>query len=122
MNLREELIQVAAVAVAWIEDIDLGRADSLAPHAKGGFHEDNVLRQVTKERMRQDYKWGIQHHEPVTWLAILAEEVGELSVMWDGQPPESLSSEQELGLATATHALERAARQYLELIGEDVPS
>ena len=32
-----------------------------------------------RERKRQDEKWGIQNHPPEWWLAILMEEVGELS-------------------------------------------
>lgn len=31
------------------------------------------------ERVRQDIKWGPQHHSPEWWLAILMEEVGELA-------------------------------------------
>ncbi|MFZ4394171.1 MAG: hypothetical protein ACOYOU_00935 [Kiritimatiellia bacterium] len=34
---------------------------------------------VVKERERQDAKWGEQNHAPEVWLAILMEEVGELS-------------------------------------------
>lgn len=34
---------------------------------------------VEAERSRQDAKWGIQDHNPMVWLAILTEEVGELA-------------------------------------------
>ena len=34
---------------------------------------------VHKERLEQDRKWGEQNHEPVYWLVILLEEIGELS-------------------------------------------
>jgi NTP pyrophosphatase (non-canonical NTP hydrolase) len=34
---------------------------------------------VQKERERQDRKWGVQNHEPLKWLAILGEEVGEVN-------------------------------------------
>lgn len=34
---------------------------------------------VNKERKRQDAKWGEQNHNPATWLAILMEEIGEVS-------------------------------------------
>ncbi len=34
---------------------------------------------VDEERRRQDDKWGVQNHSPEWWLAILMEEVGELS-------------------------------------------
>ena len=34
---------------------------------------------VALERLNQDKKWGEQNHNPSEWLAILVEEVGELS-------------------------------------------
>ena len=34
---------------------------------------------VMNERVRQDKKWGEQNHDPITWVAILMEEVGELA-------------------------------------------
>jgi hypothetical protein len=34
---------------------------------------------LLQERLRQDAKWGEQNHDPITWLAILGEEVGEAS-------------------------------------------
>ena len=34
---------------------------------------------VQNERERQDEKWGEQNHDPITWVAILMEEVGELA-------------------------------------------
>jgi NTP pyrophosphatase (non-canonical NTP hydrolase) len=34
---------------------------------------------VQDERDRQDDKWGEQNHDPITWCAILTEEVGELA-------------------------------------------
>lgn len=39
-----------------------------------------MLKQISDilaERKRQDAKWGEQNHDPITWLAILMEEVGE---------------------------------------------
>lgn len=38
-----------------------------------------VFTDVLAERHRQDDKWGQQNHDPITWLAILGEEVGEAS-------------------------------------------
>lgn len=32
---------------------------------------------ILKERHNQDDKWGIQNHDPILWLSILGEEVGE---------------------------------------------
>ena len=34
---------------------------------------------VQQERIEQDNKWGIQDHKPSVWLAILMEEIGEMS-------------------------------------------
>jgi len=34
---------------------------------------------INDERVRQDEKWGEQNHHPAIWLAILTEELGELS-------------------------------------------
>jgi hypothetical protein len=33
---------------------------------------------ILRERERQEAKWGRQDHDPMTWLAILGEEYGEL--------------------------------------------
>ena len=63
MQYRAELIQVAAVAVAMIEDLGTGRR--------------TTLREVREEREAQEEKWGSQHHAPMEWLAILGEEFGE---------------------------------------------
>jgi hypothetical protein len=42
-------------------------------------HTFHVLKDVGKERQRQDTLWGEQSHDPITWIAILTEEVGEAS-------------------------------------------
>ena len=69
-NYREELIQVAAVAVAAIQNHDHGTST-----LKGMpiiFHE------IEKERQRQLEKWGDQDRHPFLWMTILGEEVGEV--------------------------------------------
>ena len=38
-----------------------------------------VYNKIMDERERQNQKWGVQEHGAFVWLAILAEEVGELS-------------------------------------------
>lgn len=38
---------------------------------------ENVLKEVKHERHNQEIKWGEQNHQPLKWLAILGEEVGE---------------------------------------------
>jgi len=39
--------------------------------------ENRALGAVLMERERQDKKWGVQEHDPCTWMTILGEEVGE---------------------------------------------
>lgn len=36
-----------------------------------------ILNEVLLERMAQDKKWGERNHDPMTWIVILTEEVGE---------------------------------------------
>ena len=38
-----------------------------------------VIRDVSAERDRQDEMWGEQNHDPYKYLAILVEEIGEVS-------------------------------------------
>lgn len=71
--LREELIQVAAVAVAIVTDMDHGST------AYSNVAWQKVLQEITVERLAQEGMWGPQHHDPFTWLAILLEEVGEVA-------------------------------------------
>ena len=68
-NYEAELIQVAAVAVAAIQNLRNGSAtlDSL----------NDVYRDVTNERISQFQKWGAQDRHPFTWMTILGEEFGE---------------------------------------------
>jgi len=77
-NLRTETIQVAAVAAAMAEDFRYGEAD--ATRRRGDAQQAvKVSYEVYEERVRQDDKFGEQHHAPAVWLAILMEEVGELA-------------------------------------------
>jgi hypothetical protein len=39
----------------------------------------SALEPVIEERKRQDAKWGVQNRDPMEWIAILMEEVGEFS-------------------------------------------
>lgn len=71
MSLRDELIQVAAVAIAIVQDLDTGSTEMDSGYI------GTVLGEVANERDRQEAKWGKQHHHPHSWLAILGEEVGE---------------------------------------------
>lgn len=77
---RAKLIQVAAVAVAIVEDLDYGEANFAGVRSNRSplwYRGDDVLVEVANERMAQDEKWGPQHHSPMEWLAILGEEFGE---------------------------------------------
>lgn len=40
---------------------------------------DRALKDVLEMREWQDKKWGVQDHDPFTYLTILMEEVGELA-------------------------------------------
>lgn len=104
-NLREELIQVAAVAVAIVEDLDYVVAGN-------PLITRRVLDDVLRERVRQDGKWGPQSHDPFTWLMILMEEVGEVAEEIDNsgaeQYPFSVITHNQI-----IHAGQRA-KAYLE--------
>ena len=39
----------------------------------------SALLAILDERIKQEKQWGRQNHDPLFWLAILVEEVGELS-------------------------------------------
>lgn len=38
-----------------------------------------ALDSILAERLRQDARWGEQNHDPITYLSILMEEVGEMA-------------------------------------------
>lgn len=44
-----------------------------------GYAETTALKDVLRERVRQDNKWGEQNHHPFIWTSILLEEFGEFS-------------------------------------------
>ena len=70
-DFRLEIIQVAAVAVAILQDMEDGRADIEKPS------RERVIDWIVVERSRQDEKWGAQHHDILEWMVILTEELGE---------------------------------------------
>ena len=76
-ELRDELIQVAAVAIAIITDLDQGNTQF--QNSDYTFTDAHwfAMRDIESERRRQEDKWGAQHHDIYRWLAILGEEVGE---------------------------------------------
>lgn len=75
MSYREELIQVAAVAIAMVQDLDVGSTALVDRDDK----MVSLTEEVMSERERQERKWGAQHHDPIKWYAILGEEVGEVA-------------------------------------------
>lgn len=40
---------------------------------------ESIFEEIKRERKAQDAKWGEQDHKPIEWVAILTEEVGEVS-------------------------------------------
>ena len=42
-------------------------------------NEDQIIRDIVSERVRQDMKFGLCNHAHAYWLAILTEEVGEVA-------------------------------------------
>lgn len=70
MSYRTELIQIAAVALAAIQNLDTGGTSD-------GFEMERYAEEAISERKRQYEKWGNQSRTPETWLVILMEEVGE---------------------------------------------
>ncbi|PAK49995.1 MazG-like family protein [Priestia megaterium] len=54
---------------------------------------NDINRAVLAERISQNEKWGVQRHHMGAWLAILAEEFGEVSQAMQG--PLGLTSMKE---------------------------
>jgi NTP pyrophosphatase (non-canonical NTP hydrolase) len=50
-----------------------------------------ALDDILAERSKQDKKWGVQNHDPFTWLSILQEEVGEYAKEINEYPNGQLS-------------------------------
>ena len=40
---------------------------------------DSIIKEIINEREKQDTKWGEQNHQPIEWVSILTEEVGEVA-------------------------------------------
>ena len=67
----EELIQVAAVAIAALTDVRYGCT------AYVGFIPSPIQEAIERERQRQEDQWGERHLSKFDWLVILGEEFGE---------------------------------------------
>ncbi|MGH9992867.1 MAG: hypothetical protein ACREBU_01545 [Nitrososphaera sp.] len=68
MSYRDELIQIAAAAVAAVQTLDNGSTE-------GEWR--SILDTVSNERFLQEQKGGPQYHSPIVWVTILLGEVGE---------------------------------------------
>lgn len=77
MTYREELVQVAAVALAALQCSKNGTSALLG--AADYNIQDELIREVLDERERQERKWGEQSLSPERWHTILSEEVGEVA-------------------------------------------
>ena len=72
---NRELIQIAAVALAAVQNDEWGSTDlSTREHLQT---LENLLSCVKHERGFQENKWGPQNHSREKWMTILMEEVGE---------------------------------------------
>ncbi len=73
--------------------------------------KDELLRELLKERQRQELKWGEQNHDPFLWLTVLGEEYGEsckaaLEARFGGQSLKYLRKELIETAAVAIAAIE----------------
>lgn len=74
--------------------------------AQGEASTESVLGLVREERCRQDRKWGVQNHDPLTWLGILMEEVGEAAEATLKHLPDEYVTEMTQVAAVAIAAIE----------------
>ena len=86
-------------------------------------NQDAILKAIADERQRQDAKWGEQNHQPIEWVSILTEEVGEVAkaaleshFKHKGKDPDYIEYRKELiqVAAVAVAMLESLDRQTLE--------
>ena len=83
MDVRDELIQVAAVATAMVSLIDkysTGLAFDEVENAQFDHIYVRIAEDVIRERLEQERKWGVRYEDDddvFWWLSVLGEEVGE---------------------------------------------
>ncbi len=74
----DELIQVAAVAVAMLEDDRFGQAHAGMQISIDWYQIDDVFGDIAWERAQQDQKFGVgRHFTKLEWAMILAKEIGQ---------------------------------------------
>lgn len=59
---------------------ELKREGAQVVGEKDGHARSGALARIAAERRRQDEKWGVQRHHDFKWLAIIAEEFGEVAL------------------------------------------
>lgn len=83
MSLRDELIQVAAVAMATVSIIDKQSTYLAFENIQDTQYDSyytRIANDIAVERLRQEKKWGVRCDDDADvfwWLAVLGEEVGE---------------------------------------------
>ena len=79
LAFRDEGNWSSSIEGVWIEDRVITQWMYLFPHPQSESEYSAALKSILLERTAQDAKWGEQNHNPFVYLAILMEEVGELS-------------------------------------------
>jgi hypothetical protein len=124
MSIETQAIQVAAAAVALVEDCQRPASPRGQPAEGRAARKwwdpgEMVLGMVRDERKRQAGKRGDRRHLPLEWLMVLAAEVGELAdAVTASTPPDgpALAVCDDLKRAAA------AARRWLEEQPGSLPS
>ena len=89
------------------------------------LHKDetfSALNLIRQERVNQDWKWGEQNHDPLYWMSILMEEVGEAAkALIEGKMGDYFDEIIQVG-AVAAAMLEAYARKAEETEAPDARS
>ena len=86
----------------------------------GGRTYPLALLDVLTERHRQDKKWGVQVHDPVSWLVILGEEFGEVAKAICEKDEREYRKELVQVAAVAVAAVEEFDRRCATLAPQEV--
>lgn len=81
---HDSVLRVVTMLWPWLGMRRRFRAEEVVINCARPGTEDvqlssHAVDDVILERLKQDDKWGIQNHDPFTYLAILTEEIGELA-------------------------------------------
>ena len=83
------------------QDLEESHRRRTPPASREPSIQAQAVADVLSERERQDRKWGEQNHDPITYLAILTEEVGETA---------QAALEARFGKGTIEHLREEAVQ------------